>query len=279
MGLEALYDNYLKGKDGYDMRSTDSHGIKLSGMKSRLVKAKDGDNIYTTFNSRDQSYLESLLNKAQETYHPKSMNVVLMNAKTGAILAASQRPTFNPQTREGIEDQWKNTLMEDTYEPGSVMKILTMSAAINSGNYNENEYFKSGSMKIGNSQRVNDWEVAGWGYLNYRQGFIRSSNVGMAKLEQKMGAKLWEKYIKKFGLLKSTDSGLSSNESSGSIEYKYPIEQANTAFGQGINVTVLQMMQAFSSVANNGEMVKPYLIEKSSIRQPERRSKQAKRPS
>lgn len=262
MGLEALYDNYLKGKDGYDMRSTDSHGIKLSGMKSRLVKAKDGDNIYTTFNSRDQSYLESLLNKAQETYHPKSMNVVLMNAKTGAILAASQRPTFNPQTREGIEDQWKNTLMEDTYEPGSVMKILTMSAAINSGNYNENEYFKSGSMKIGNSQRVNDWEVAGWGYLNYRQGFIRSSNVGMAKLEQKMGAKLWEKYIKKFGLLKSTDSGLSSNESSGSIEYKYPIEQANTAFGQGINVTVLQMMQAFSSVANNGEMVKPYLIEK-----------------
>ncbi|MDD6172186.1 MAG: penicillin-binding protein, partial [Ligilactobacillus ruminis] len=262
MGLEALYDNYLKGKDGYDMRSTDSYGIKLSGMKSRLVKAKDGDNIYTTFNSRNQSYLESLLNKAQETYHPKSMNVVLMNAKTGAILAASQRPTFNPQTREGIEDQWKNTLMEDTYEPGSVMKILTMSAAINSGNYNENEYFKSGSMKIGNSQRVNDWEVAGWGYLNYRQGFIRSSNVGMAKLEQKMGAKLWEKYIKKFGLLKSTDSGLSSNESSGSIEYKYPIEQANTAFGQGINVTVLQMMQAFSSVANNGEMVKPYLIEK-----------------
>ena len=75
-------------------------------------------------------------------------------------------------------------------------------------------------------------------------------------------SKRWEKYIKKFGLLKSTDSGLSSNESSGSIEYKYPIEQANTAFGQGINVTVLQMMQAFSSVANNGEMVKPYLIEK-----------------
>lgn len=262
MGIEALYDRYLKGRDGYDLRSTDSHGTKISGMKSRLVKARDGDDVYTTFNSRDQSYLETLLNKAQETYHPKSMNVVLMNAKTGAILAAAQRPTFNPQTRDGIEDQWKDTLMEDTYEPGSVMKILTMASAIDSGNYKEGEYFKSGSMKIGSSQRVNDWDVSGWGYLNYRQGFIRSSNVGMAKLEQKMGSRLWEKYIKKFGLLKSTDSGLSSNEASGSIEYRYPIEQANTAFGQGINVTVLQMMQAFSAVANDGEMVRPYLIEK-----------------
>ena len=261
MGLEAVFNNILSGKNGVNKEALDARGIKLNNIKEKSVKAKNGSDIYTTLDSRTQLYLESLLMQAQNTYHPKVINAILMNAKTGAIIAASQRPTFNPQTKDGISDQWKNTLLEDTYEPGSVMKILTMAAAIDSGNYNASAYYKSGTMKVG-TQQVTDWVPSGWGYLTYRQGFIRSSNVGMAKLEEKMGAKLWEKYIKKFGLLKSTNSGLSNNESSGSIEFKYPIEQANTAFGQGINVTPFQVVQAISAVANDGVMVKPYLIKK-----------------
>ena len=260
MGLEKVFEKQLKGVNGVNKLAIDSRGTTLPNSKSQSKPAKDGDNVYTTLDTRIQTYLETLMNKAQETYKPKSMTAVLMNAKTGEIIAASQRPTFNPQTGEGLNDMWRNILLEDTYEPGSIMKILTMAAAINSGNYNANATFKSGSYQIDN-QRINDWNTTGWGEITYREGFIRSSNVGMAKLEQAMGEKTWLNYIKKFGLLKSTNAGL-GNEAAGSIEYKYPIEQANTAFGQGINVTVFQMLQAMSAVANNGKMVKPYLVSK-----------------
>lgn len=259
MGLEKVFDKQLSGQDGIKTASTDVYGIANPNTKVKARKVKDGDDIYTTLDSRLQTYLETLLSKAQENYHPKNINAVLMNAKTGEILAASQRPTFNAQTREGINDQWANTLFEYTYEPGSPMKVFTMAAAIESGIYNPNATYKSGTYRI-DGIPINDW-ARNWGTLTYRQGFIRSSNVGMAYLEQQMGAKTWEKYIKRFGFLKSTNSGL-GKEASGSISFKYPIEQANTAFGQGIDVTVLQMMQGFSAIANGGTMVKPRLVDK-----------------
>lgn len=260
MGLEKIFEKQLKGENGVNNSTIDSRGTALPNSKNKSKKAKDGDNVYTTLDTRTQTYLETLMNKAQETYKPKSMTAVLMNARTGEIIAASQRPTFNPQNSEGLTEMWRNILLEDTYEPGSIMKIMTMAAAINSGNYDPNATYKSGSYTI-NGQRVNDWNPTGWGDITYREGFIRSSNVGMAKLEEAMGKDTWLNYIKKFGFLKSTNAGL-GNEAAGSIEYKYPIEQANTAFGQGINVTVFQMLQAISAIANNGKMVKPYLVSK-----------------
>ncbi|MEY8661998.1 penicillin-binding transpeptidase domain-containing protein [Ligilactobacillus faecis] len=260
MGLEKVFNSQLKGVNGVSAQAIDSRGTTLPNSKTKSKEAKDGDNVYTTLDTRTQTYLETLMSKAQETYKPKSMTAVLMNAKTGEIIAASQRPTFNPQTGDGLNEMWRNILLEDAYEPGSIMKILTTAAAINSGNYNGNATFKSGSYSI-DGNAINDWKPTGWGEISYHDGFIRSSNVGMAKLEQAMGSKTWMNYIKRFGLLKSTNAGL-GNEASGSIEYKYPIEQANTAFGQGINVTVFQMLQAISAVANNGKMVKPYLVSK-----------------
>lgn len=260
MGLESQYNKLLTGVNGVKKFEKDIKGTPIPGSKIKSRKAKNGDNVYTTLDSRLQTYLETLMSQAQSTYHAKEMNAVLMNAKTGAIVAATQRPTFNAQTKVGLSDMWRNTLVEDSFEPGSTMKILTMAAAINSGNYNANATYKSGTYKI-NGQTVSDWYPSGWGDITYRDAFIRSSNVGMAHLEQTMGAKKWLNYIKRFGLLKSTNSGL-SNEVKGSIEYKYPIEQANTAYGQGITVTVFQMLQAFSAVTNNGKMVKPQLVRK-----------------
>ena len=260
MGLEKVFNKQLTGVDGVNNSTIDSRGTTLPNSKKKSKKAKNGANVYTTLDTRTQTYLETLMSKAQKTYKPKSMTAVLMNAKTGEIIAASQRPTFNPQTGSGLSAMWRNILLEDAYETGSIMKILTMAAAINSGNYNASSTFKSGTYQI-DGQTISDWNSVGWGEITYREGFIRSSNVGMAKLEQAMGAKVWLKYIKKFGLLKSTNAGLGT-EASGSIEYNYPFEQANTAFGQGINVTVFQMLQAMSAIANNGKMVKPYLVSK-----------------
>ncbi|MCP0886500.1 penicillin-binding protein [Ligilactobacillus sp. WILCCON 0076] len=259
MGIEKVYNHLLSGVNGTHSYMEDSTGTEIPGTKTKYKKAKNGDNLYTTLDSQLQVYMETLLKSAQKTYHPKEMTAVLMDAKTGAILAASQRPTFNAQTKSSISE-WQNILLDETYEPGSTMKVFTTAAAINSGIFNGNATYSSGSLTI-NGSKIYDWNKAGWGYISYNQAFIRSSNVGMALLEQQMGSKTWLKYIKKFGFLKSTNAHLGS-EATGSISYTYPIEQANTAYGQGIDVTVFQMMQGFTAIANNGKELKPYMIKK-----------------
>ncbi|KRK10844.1 penicillin-binding transpeptidase domain-containing protein [Ligilactobacillus pobuzihii] len=258
MGLEKEFNKKLKGVDGVKKSSFDSQGTDIPGRNGKSRKVKNGDDIYTTIDQRLQNYLESLTNKASDKYHPKGVRAMLMNAKSGEIIAATQRPTFNPQTREGINDIWRNTLLEDAYEPGSTMKIFTTAAAINSGNFNPNATYHSGSYEV-DKQKIYDWNKNGWGTIDYQQAFIRSSNVGMAHLEQQMGPDKWKDYLDKFGFLKSTKAGL-GDESSGSISYKYPIDQVNTSYGQGIDVTAFQMMQGFSAIANDGKMVKPRLI-------------------
>lgn len=259
-GLEKQYNRLLKGENGVKKSSAAGQGLQGLKTAQKEKPAKNGDNIYTTINPQLQTYLETLMSKADETYHPENINAVLMDAKTGAIKAASQRPTYNAQTREGMDKMWRNTLLEDAYEPGSTMKAFTVAAAIDSGHFNPNEYYRSGTYSIDGS-KITDWNPSGWGYISYAEAFFRSSNVGMAHLEEKMGSKTWLQYIKKFGFLKSTNSGL-GDEAQGSIQYQYPIDSANTSYGQGINVTVLQMLQAYTAIANNGKMIKPRLIDK-----------------
>lgn len=259
-GIEKAFNKQLTGHNGVRSFEKDTRGTPVPGSKVKSRAVKNGDNLYTTLNTQLQTYLETLMSQAQSTYRPQEMTAILMKADTGEILAATQRPTFNAQTKQGINQIWRNILVQDSYEPGSTMKVFTMSAAIDSGIYNQNATFKSGSYEI-DGKKVNDWDPNGWGYISYRDAFIRSSNVGMAHLEQQMGAKTWLKYIKKFGFFKKTGLGI-PNEAKGNIEFGYPIEQANTAFGQAIDVTALQMMQGFSAIANHGKMVKPYLIKR-----------------
>ncbi|MTV82918.1 penicillin-binding transpeptidase domain-containing protein [Secundilactobacillus folii] len=260
MGIEGAYNDLLKGTDGFKKVSRDNNGYQIPGTQQKAKKAKNGDNVYTTLDSRLQTLLETQMSSLQSKTHSKSLNAVLMNAKTGAIVAATQRPTFNPQTGNGINSVWRDTLLQDAYEPGSTMKVFTMAASINSGHYNGNATYQSGRYEIG-GRVVPDWNPGGWGTITYNKGFALSSNVAMAHLEQQMGAKTWEKYIKRFKFLSSTHFGL-PGEQTGSIAFNQTIEQANTAFGQGIQVTAMQMMQALSAIGNNGKMLKPYLIRK-----------------
>ncbi|MBU9788275.1 penicillin-binding protein [Lentilactobacillus sp. IMAU92037] len=260
MGIEKAFNKVLAGKNGYKDAQYDVYGYKLPGRKQKEKRVQNGDNIYTTIDSRIQTLLESEMNSVASQVHPAGMNAVLMDAKTGKIVAASQRPTFNASTLKGINKAWTNTLTADTYEPGSTMKVFTLSAAINSGHFNGSETYESGRYSI-DGKIVPDWDPAGWGYITFNKGFALSSNVAMAHLEQQMGSKTWKKYIQRFGFLKSTNSGL-PGELSGRIQFNYPIEQADTSFGQGIEVTTMQMMQALTAVSNNGTMVKPYFISK-----------------
>lgn len=260
MGLEQAFNTKLKGTDGYQDNQYDLYGYQINGGKRKEKKVKNGDNIYTTIDSRLQTLMESAMSSVYKQANPKSMTAVLMNAKSGEILAATQRPTFNASTLSGIKNSWSDNLVQDTYEPGSTMKIFTMAAAINSGHYNGNDTYQSGKYTI-DGKVVPDWNTNGWGYITYNKGFALSSNVAMAHLEQSMGANTWRDYINKFHLQQSTNSEL-PGETDGQIQFTYPIEQADTSFGQGIEVTAMQMMQGLTAISNNGTMVKPHVVSK-----------------
>lgn len=266
MGIEKAYDDVLKGEDGFKYYQKDSKGNELPGSVIVDKKSVDGKDIYTTLDSNLQLRLEEVMDDVLEKATPEDITAMLMDAKTGQILAASQRPTFDPQTKEGLYEEkdkpkpvWQNLLVQTPFEPGSTMKVFTMAAAIDSGNYNENETFQSGKIQIYDTT-INDWKPEGKGTLTYRQALSWSSNVGMVLLEQKMGT-TWQSYLQKFGFAKSTDSGLPFEEP-GNIRDKNPVDTAMSSFGQAIGVTNFQMMQGFTAISNKGTMMKPQYIQK-----------------
>ena len=260
MGIEQAYNDVLSGKDGSIEYQKDSFGYVLPNSSVKSTEPVDGKDIYLTLDKRMQVYLESIMTEVNDKFKPVGMTATLMNPETGAIIAASQRPSFNGTTKEGIGDLWQNLLVEQTFEPGSTMKVLTLAAAIEEGVFNPNETYMSGSRKI-EGGIVNDHNVNGWGQISFLEGLERSSNVAFVNLMEKMGAQTWKEYMEKFGIGKTTNTGL-PNEQEGSNPYLWPLEKANTSFGQGLTVTVMQMMQAYSAVANEGKMMKPQFISK-----------------
>lgn len=260
MGVEEEFDKQLKGTDGEVIRQQDSQGYALPGMEMVLEEPTDGKDIYMTLDLRLQTYLESLITTAFEESKPKSMTAMLVNAKTGAIEAATQRPSFNATTMEGIDLKWQNLLVEETFEPGSTFKVLTLAAAINEGVFQPQETYQSGSIAV-EGGIISDFNKIGWGEISYLEGFARSSNVAVVKLIEKMGFDVWESYMQAFGISTSTNSGL-SNEAKGHYNFDYPLEQANTAFGQGVTVTPFQLVQAFTAISNGGTMMKIHYIDK-----------------
>lgn len=187
-----------------------------------------------------------------------------MEAKTGNILATSQRPSFELDTRKGLDDpetaRWSNILVEDIYEPGSTMKSMMVASALEENKFNETEQFTSGTIKIDDTT-ISDWNNGvGEGDMTFRQGFAWSSNVGMVTLHERM-PDLWQEYLKKFGFGQSTNFGL-AGEAAGEIQNKTTVDRAMTSYGQGISVTHLQMLQAYTAIANGGKMLKPNIISK-----------------
>lgn len=262
LGLEAAYNDVLSGKNGKIIYQKDNYQNALPGTVAEEEKAVNGQDIYTTLDSRLQSYLETLMDQVNDEYQPEELTAVLMKAKTGEILAMGQRPTFNPETMEGLQEKdsvWRNFLVQDSYEPGSTMKVFTTAAAIEEGKFNENETYQSGKIKVADAT-INDHDYGAKGVLTMRQALSWSSNVGMVMLEQRMGG-AWYNYLQKLGFGQSTHSGL-DDEVSGDLPTINIVDRAMSAYGQAIGVTNFQMMKAFTSIANNGTMIQPRYISK-----------------
>ncbi|MBM7692368.1 penicillin-binding protein 2B [Peribacillus deserti] len=261
MGLEKTMEKYLKETDGIVKYDSDRWGFLLPNSKERITAPKDGSTVSVTLDKKIQTFLEDSLNTVQMKYNPKKMIAIVANPKTGEILAMSQRPTFHPKSREGLENGWQNLALEDSFEPGSTMKVFTLAASVQENVFNPNELYKSGTYKVNKSGVIRDHNGGqGWGTISYLEGLQRSSNVAFAKLAmEKLGEDKFRNYLTKFGFDKPTGIDL-PYEATGKILYKWPIEKVTTAFGQGTAITPIQQVQAASAIANDGKMMKPFVI-------------------
>lgn len=255
-GIEAGWNKELTGKDGIKTTAVD----ETNANRAKAEPAQNGYDVYTTIDSKLQTTLESRMDKLDKKMNPESALAVVMDPKTGDIVATTQRPNFNASTGQGVGSYWQNELTS-AFEPGSVMKGVSLAAGIDTDNWHENDTYQSGTLTI-DGKKVTDWNQGnGWGRITYNQGIALSSNVAMALTERKMGSKTWEKYIHDFGFLKSTKSGL-PEENDGMMQFRYPFERANTAFGQAISTTPLQMMRAYTAIAGDGTMIQPNIVSK-----------------
>ena len=261
MGIEKTYNKQLTGKDGKINYKADLKGYLLPNSEKMVQQAQDGSNIYLTLDKTIQNFLDEAMTRVYDKYSPESMVGIVANPKTGEILAMSQRPTFDPMTREGLTSSWLNETVENVIEPGSTMKVFTVSAAIETGNWHPNVKYQSGKYKK-YGETVNDHNGGrGWGPITYLEGFQRSSNTAMAHQLDIMGYDTLLEYLDKFGFGHKTGIDL-PKETSGKILSDYAFEVLTTSFGQGSTVTPIQLIQAFSAVANDGKMMQPYVIDK-----------------
>ncbi|GEL75972.1 penicillin-binding protein [Tenuibacillus multivorans] len=259
-GVEEEYEEQLKGENGFVSYERDKYGYKLLNTDEQVNPPLDGHDVYLTIDQKIQTFLEDAMTTVEEEYNPSKMIGIVMNPQTGAVLAMSNRPTFDPNTRENMQN-WYNDAISFSFEPGSTMKIFTLAAAIEEGVYNGSETFQSGRYRINENYRyIHDHNGGeGWGEITYEEGVLHSSNVAMAKLLwENLGPDKYLEYLHAFDFNEATGIDL-NGEQVGSILYNYPMEQITTSFGQGSTFTPIQIMKAASALANDGKMVKPYV--------------------
>ncbi|AVK83055.1 penicillin-binding protein [Lysinibacillus sp. B2A1] len=260
MGLELTYNKELSGKDGKIEYETDAFSYLLPNSEKMVTPAKNGDDIYLTIDKTIQSFLEEAMSLVEKEYNPESMTAVVAEPKTGKILAMTQRPTFNPDTREGTNMKWLNDVIEETIEPGSTMKTFTLASAIDTDTWPPNAWYKSGRYRVLDREVRDHNNGNGWGTITYLEGFQRSSNTAMAYLLKLIGEDVFYDYLDKFGFGNKTGIDL-PNEAAGTLLSKYPIQRVTTTFGQGSTVTPIQLIQAMTAIANEGKMMQPYVID------------------
>ena len=259
LGIEAKFDELLKGTDGYLSYQQDRLGYKIPDTKETRIDAIDGSNIYLTLDASIQRFVETEVKAMEDGYNPDWSVIAVMDAKTGDILGAASTPSFNPNKRD--VKNYENLLVSNAFEPGSTMKIYTYMCAIEKGTYKGTDTFRSGSIEIADAT-IKDWNNDGWGTINFDKGFEYSSNVGVSNMINKFIDKNDLKTcLNKYGFGKTTGIDL-SREAAGKIGFKYPVEVANAAFGQGINTTVMQHLKALTLISNNGKELTPHIVSK-----------------
>lgn len=263
-GLELKYDKELTGKNGSIKYFSDGKGKRLS-MPEIYSEPLNGNDIKLTIDLDIQLSLENELSNAYTKYEAEGAIGLVMNPKTGEVLAMSSYPSFDPSNYKEYSAEVinRNLAIWANFEPGSTFKIVTLASAINEGKVNifEDHFYDSGKVKVANAT-LHCWKRKGHGDQTYVQVVENSCNPGFVSLGQKLGKELLFKYITELGFGKKT--GIDLNGEGTGILFKMdkigPVELATSAFGQGISVTPIQQVTAVSSIVNGGTLYIPYVV-------------------
>lgn len=261
MGIESLYNDLLTGTDGFKEYQKDLKGYKIANTKEKIQEAVDGSDIYLTIDSNVQFFVEQALEEAKNKYKFDELNIVVAEAKTGKILGIGSTTSFDPNVKD--IKSYLDPNISVSFEPGSTMKIFSYMAALEGGKYDGNATFKSGTFTTTDGTVIGDANRKGWGVISYDRGFALSSNVGVVNLihNNYINRDSLMDYYKKLGFGSKTGIEL-SKETAGKINFKYETEVYNAGFGQGIMVTSIQNVKALTSIANDGILLEPYIVDK-----------------
>ena len=261
MGIEKQYDDILRGTNGSTFYQRDRNGYRIADTKDITFPAIDGNDIYLSIDANVQLFLEQALQNAkQKKYKWEWYTILVADAKTGAILASTSDPSFDPNKRNMTNYLDYNVAV--AFEPGSTMKIWTYMATMENSDYDGNKTYKSGVFKTKDGTEIGDWERRGWGNISYDRGFALSSNTGVISLlRNNINQATLKSYFNKMGFGSLTGVEL-PNEAVGKISFNYETEYYNAGFGQGITTTPIQNIKALTSIANDGMLLKPYYVDK-----------------
>jgi len=264
MGLELAYDEELKGNKGYVKFYADAKGKRMENMADDYKSPLNGYDLTLTVDNRIQTIIEREMDIAQETYNPDGIVGIAVNPNTGEILAMSSRPTFNPTNFRNVAPEIynRNLPVWSTYEPGSTFKIITLAAALEEEKVDlkNDRFYDAGYVKVGGAN-LRCWKRGGHGSESFLEVVQNSCNPGFVELGERLGKEKLFDYIHDFGFGEKTGIDL-QGEGRGilfNVDRVGPVEQATTAFGQGVSVTPIQQVMAVSAAINGGTLYTPFI--------------------
>jgi len=262
-GLEGYWDDDLKGKKKFWQKEKGPWGFFSSFSEDNLR----GSDLYLTIDYNIQYQAEKLLEKAKKNLNIESGQILVADPNSGRILALADFPNFNPNEyfKEKDFKIFQNSLIQKVFEPGSAFKPITMAGALNEGKITPwTTYSDPGVVKVGRWSITNYAQRVYPGQISMIEVLEKSINTGAVFVEDRLGDENFLKYIKKFGIFEKTEIDLEGEILSPNTEFKkgYKINFVTASFGQGIEMTPIQLVRAYCAIANGGRLVRPYLVEK-----------------
>ncbi len=278
IGLEVKYEEYLKGKNGTILTTTDARGVELNGVAEDRVEPVAGNTLQISLDYNIQMYAQQMAEKVMEEKQADKVGILLMNPQNGEILAMVNVPEFNlndPFTlntgadsasmsdedrQNALNQMWRNGCINDTYEPGSTFKAITASACLEAGAVRLEDTFSCPGYRVVEDRKIRCHKVGGHGGENFVQGIQNSCNPVFIDIGLRLGTDNFYKYFQQFGLMDLT--GVDLPGEAGTIMHKKEnvglVELATMSFGQSFQVTPMQMATTFSALINGGRRVTPH---------------------
>ena len=277
LGLEAKYDTYLSGTNGQILTLSDAGGIEIKGSREDRILPVDGQDLYTTLDVNIQKYATQLAWETMVKKEAKQVSIIVMRPDNGEILAMANVPEYNlnspyelnyePDEEEAQKDKmdllnnmWRNFCINDTYEPGSIFKTVTATAALETGVVGLNDSFTCSGATIVSDRRIRCHKTTGHGTQDFTHTVYNSCNPAFVEWGRRVGTDNMYLYMGKLGLLAKTGIDLSGE--AGTIIHKQEnvgaVELAPMSFGQSFQITPVQMLRAVSAIVNGGRLVTPH---------------------